>query len=71
MQDKKIIKLMDIKRETVYLASLLRGVGKLLFYLKGESRTMSMATAPMPPGLQRATWDNSMRSSPQTRSGRC
>ncbi len=42
MQDKKIIKLMDIKRETVYLASLLRGVGKLLFYLKGESRTMSM-----------------------------
>ena len=42
MQDKKIIKLMDIKRETVYLASLLRGAGKLLFYLKGESRTMSM-----------------------------
>lgn len=33
---------MDIKRETVYLASLLRGAGKLLFYLNGDSATLSM-----------------------------
>ena len=71
MQDKKIIKLMDIKRETVYLASLLRGVGKLLFYLKGESRTMSMGNGTYAARFAESTWGNSVRSSPQTRSGRC
>lgn len=34
--------LMDIKRETTYLASLLRGVGKLLFYLKDNSGMLSI-----------------------------
>ena len=71
MQDKKIIKLMDIKRETVYLASLLRGVGKLLFYLKGESRTMSMGNGTYAARFAESHMGQLVRSSPQTRSGRC